>query len=179
MSDQTRPDTIEGSRATSDRNEQAVRAEIEKYEASGELVTGSAATLAGLWKSTLGALAPGALAEGVAKNLGLPGIQRFRNPEYAPPRLPNGSEASPLRRELARRGLPEAEVEALVGQWGVDLGGITGPRLAGLVADRLHRAALKAAAPSAPEARPTPSPAPTRAAGDTPTPAPRKRLGGI
>ncbi len=117
----------------SDPVEEMVRAELQAYERTGELVPGAADALlvtmkAGLHAGTSTGTADH-VAEHVAKRLELPANARYRNPEHAAPTAPNGGEASPLRRVLNRYAdrLAPGAVDTLATQWAADTARLTKP----------------------------------------------------
>lgn len=114
-----------------------VLAELKTYEATGELVNGSAERLAQMWSGALGNLSPERLAERVREQLESDFAKRYANPEYQAPTGPS----SPLRRVL-RRIAPElaggeSAIDELVESWAVDMAGRTEAKIAGEVRKRL------------------------------------------
>lgn len=114
--------------------------ELQRYEAGGEIVPGSAAILHNTLKTGLQGRPPEVVAETIARRMEYPGNARYRNPEYVERTAPNGAPASELRTILHRYSdmLQPGMADDLASRWAADLARYSGPRLAQEVVKRLH-----------------------------------------
>jgi hypothetical protein len=116
-----------------------VLTELQRYEASGELLPGSAESLAAAWRPMIGGLPAPRVAEEVASRLATPFGQRHRDPEFPGYRNDDGTTPSLLRIELQRRSdmLAEGAVDTLAKSWGSSLNHMPPARIAAEVVSRL------------------------------------------
>jgi hypothetical protein len=116
----------------------AVAAELRRY--GEEFLPGAAEKIGAVWND-LGSLPPHAIAQAVAERLARGGamVDRFRDPEYVAPKLPNGAAPSPLRAALLRNAdqLRPGAVDELAAAWALDTAGMSPSRTSGEVARRL------------------------------------------
>jgi hypothetical protein len=123
-----------------------VYTELRRYETTGEILPGSAESLAAAWRSQLGGLPAPRLAEEVRKRLDSGLGSRHRDPEFPGFRRDDGTPPSPCRIELMRRAdmLRDGAVDALAKSLGAQLNHLPAPRIAAEVVSRLSRRDMNA-----------------------------------